>query len=256
MAIDFHAFICRSLQSKSLQLKSLDLVVADLFLHLDLLLVAMLLQLLRTALLGGVLALTAMCLGADRLDSLLLDLVTKFTANNLAVRSVGELLSLLGLSSALHFAHLLGLEVAVLLLLGLREPISELLTEPGVVWAAHLCSNHSWSFIAVLNWYRSAHSALAITIPRLHLPAIKVACLLAHHVVDHGLLVLAALTIKLDALEVIEGVNSDVESGVANPLIHDGAKLRIRVFHYSLIFHLFFQTTDQFVDVEACLLIG
>merc|ERR1719357_627897 len=197
-----------------------------------------------------------MCLGTDWLDSLFLDLVTKLTANNLAVRSVRELLRLLGLSSALHFAHLLGLEVAVLLLLGLRKPVGELLTEPGVIGAAHLCSDHSWSFIAVLNWNRSAHSALAITVPRLHLPAIKVARLLANHVVDHGLLVLAALTIKLDALEVIEGVNSDVKGSVANPLIHDGAKLRIRVLHYSLIFYLFFQTTDQFVDVEACLLIG
>ena len=37
--------------------------------------------------------------------------------------------------------YLLGLEVAVLLLLGLREPIGELLTEPGVVGAAHLCSD-------------------------------------------------------------------------------------------------------------------
>ena len=144
MAIDLNAFIGRSIQGKSLQLNSLNLVVADLFLHLHLLLVAMLLQLLRTALLGSVLALAAMCLisiksartyidkshlGADRLDSLLLDLVAKFTANNLAVRSVGEpvknrnrclvvqrfkcgsaryylLLRLLGLSSALHFAHL------------------------------------------------------------------------------------------------------------------------------------------------------
>merc|ERR1740131_268754 len=256
MAIDFYAFICRSLQSKSLQLNSLNLVVADFFLHLHLLLVAMLLQLLRTALLGGVLALAAMCLGADRLDSLLLDLVAKFAANNLAVRSVGELFRLLGLSSALHFAHLLRLEVTVLLLLGLRETVGELLTESGVVGAAHLRSDHSWSFVAILNWYRSTHSALAITVPRLHLPAIEVARLLTHHVVDHSLLVLAALTVKLDALEIVEGVNSDVEGSVANPLVHDGAKLRVGVFHYSLIFHLFFQTTDQFVDVEACLLIG
>merc|ERR1719204_1059851 len=131
-----------------------------------------------------------MCLGADWLDSLFLDLVTKFTANNLAVRSVGELL-----------------------------------TEPGVVGAAHLRSDHSWSFVAVLNWYRSTHSTLAITVPRLHFPAIEVARLLAHHVVDHGLLVLAGLTVKLDALEVIEGVNSDVEGSVANPLLHYGAKL-------------------------------
>merc|ERR1740131_385361 len=238
MAIDFYAFICRSLQSKSLQLNSLNLVVADLFLHLNLLLVAMLLQLLRTALLGSVLALAAMCLCADWLNSLLLDLVAEFTANNLAVRSVGELLRLLWLSSALHFTHLLGLEVTVLLLLGLRKPVGELLTEPGVVGAAHLCSDHSWSFIAVLNWYRSAHSVLAITLPRLHLPAIEVARLLAHHVVDHSLLVLAALTVKLDALEVIEGVNSDVKGCVANPLVHDGAELRIRVFHYSLVLHL------------------
>ena len=89
-AFDQLAFICKSSQSISLKLNSLDLVVADLFLHLHLLLVAMLLQLLRTALLGSVLALAAMCLisiksartyinkshlGADRLDSLLLDLV-------------------------------------------------------------------------------------------------------------------------------------------------------------------------------------
>merc|ERR1719357_1433596 len=197
-----------------------------------------------------------MCLGADRLDSLLLDLVTEFAAHNLTVRSVRELLRLLGLSSALHFAHLLGLEVAVLLLLRLRESVGELLTEPGVVGAAHLRSDHSWSFIAVLNWNRSAHSALAITVPRLHLPTIEVARLLTHHVVDHGLLVLAALTIKLDALEVIEGVNSDVEGCVAHPLVHDGAKLRIRVLHYSLVLHLFFQTTDQFIDVKTCLLVG
>merc|ERR1740131_116353 len=129
MAIDFNSLISRSLQSESLQLNSLNLVVADLFLHLHLLLVAMLLQLLRTALLGSVLALAAVCLGADWLDSLLLDLVAKFTANNLTVRSVGKLLRLLGLSSALHFTHLLGLEVAVLLLLRLREPVGELLTE-------------------------------------------------------------------------------------------------------------------------------
>merc|ERR1719357_1117137 len=197
-----------------------------------------------------------MCLGTDWLDSLFLDLVTKLTANNLAVRSVRELLRLLGLSSALHFAHLLGLEVAVLLLLGLRESIGELLTEPGVVRAAHLCSDHSWSLIAVLNWYRSAHSALAITVPRLHLPAIEVTCLLAHHVVDHGLLVLAALTVKLNALEVIEGVNSDVEGSVANPLVHDSAQLGVRLFYHSLIFYVFLKATDQFVDVEACLLIG
>merc|ERR1740131_630215 len=129
MAIDFECFICRSIQGKSLQLNSLNLVVADLFLHLHLLLVAMLLQLLRTAFLGSVLALAAVCLGTDWLDSLLLDLVAKFTANNLTVRSVGKLLRLLGLGSALHFTHLLGLEVAVLLLLRLREPVGELLTE-------------------------------------------------------------------------------------------------------------------------------
>ena len=41
----------------------------------------------------------------------------------------------------LSFPYLLGLEVAVLLLLGLRESIGELLTEPGVVGAAHLCSD-------------------------------------------------------------------------------------------------------------------
>ena len=62
MAIDLNAFICRSIQGKSLQLNSLNLVVADLFLHLHLLLVAMLLQLLGTALFGSVLALAAMCL--------------------------------------------------------------------------------------------------------------------------------------------------------------------------------------------------
>merc|ERR1740131_66746 len=255
MAIDFYAFICRSLQSKSLQLNSLNLVVADLFLHLNLLLVAMLLQLLRTALLGSVLALAAMCLCADWLNSLLLDLVAEFTANNLAVRSVGELLRLLWLSSALHFTHLLGLEVTVLLLLGLREPVCELLTEPGVVGAAHFCSDHSWSFVAVLNWNRSAHSVLAITLRRLNLPAIEVAGLLAHHVVDHGLLVLAGLTVKLDALEVIEGVNSDVKGSVANPLVHDSAQLGVRLFDHSLIFYVFLEATDQFVDVEACLLI-
>ena len=55
-------FICRSFHNKSLQLNSLNLVVADLFLHLHFLLVAMLLQLLGTALFGSVLALAAMCL--------------------------------------------------------------------------------------------------------------------------------------------------------------------------------------------------
>merc|ERR1719516_587196 len=216
----------------------------------------MLLQLLGTALLGSVLALAAVCLSTHWLNSLLLDLVTKFTANNLAVRSVGELFRLLGLSSALHFAHLLRLEVTVLLLLGLRETVGELLTESGVVGAAHLRSDHSWSFVAILNWYRSTHSALAITIPSLHLPAIEVASLLAHHVVDHGLLVLAALTVELDALEVVEGVNSDVESCVANPLVHDSAQLGVRLFDHGLIFYVFLETTDQFVDVETCLLIG
>ena len=60
-------------------------------------------------------------------------------------------------------SYLLGLEVAVLLLLGLREPVGELLTEPGVVGAAHFCSDLGGKMPLVRRTYKTTLTTLGVS---------------------------------------------------------------------------------------------
>ena len=75
---------------------------------------------------------------ADRLDGLLLALVTDLPGLLLAVLGVAVLLGLLGASLLLQLADLLGLKMAVLLLYREGEDVGEFLTISVDVSLAHL----------------------------------------------------------------------------------------------------------------------
>merc|ERR1719504_509783 len=104
------------LHKSFLQVLGVKLHVANLLDHHLLHLVAVLLGLLPAALHRRVAADQPLLQVTDRLDGLLLALVTDFPRLLLAVLGVAVLLGLLGASLLLQLADLLGLEVAVLLL--------------------------------------------------------------------------------------------------------------------------------------------
>merc|ERR1712150_354271 len=134
--------------SHNLEIVGGELVVADLHLGLDLLLVAVLLGLLHALLLGLVGALQAGLLLAARHDLLNLAGLADVPGHGLAVLAVAVPLGLLVPRAPLQLAHFLGLEVAVLSLLGLGVLVGHLLAEPAVVGLADLSPHLSGSLVA------------------------------------------------------------------------------------------------------------
>ena len=120
-----------------LQVRGIELHIADFLQHHLLHLVAVLLILLPALLLGIVGALKALLHVAQRLEGLLLALVTDLPGLLLAVLGVAVLLGLLGASLHFKLAYLLRLEVAVLFLHGEGEDIGELLAVPVHISLAH-----------------------------------------------------------------------------------------------------------------------
>ena len=98
---------------------------------------AVLLGLLAAALNRHVVADQSLLHVADRLDGLLLALVTDLPGLLLAVLGVAVLLGLLGASLLLQLADLLGLEVAVLLLHWEGEDVGEFLAISVDISLAH-----------------------------------------------------------------------------------------------------------------------
>merc|ERR1712150_432911 len=134
--------------SHNLEIVGGELVVSDLHLGLDLLLVAVLLGLLHALLLGHVGALQAGLLLAARHDLLNLAGLADVPGHGPAVLAVAVPLGLLVPRAPLQLAHLLGLEVAVLPLLGLGVLVGHLLAEPAVVGLADLSPHLSGGLVA------------------------------------------------------------------------------------------------------------
>merc|ERR1719504_602039 len=216
------------LHKSFLQVLGVKLHVTNLLDHHLLHLVAVLLGLLPAALHRSVAADQPLALVTDRLDGLLLALVTDLPGLLLAVLGVTVLLGLLWASLLLQLTDLLGLEVAVLLLNREGEDIGELLAISVDISLAHLDLDLSGNVIAILlRGPRADNLLLPIAIVLgSHLPlAVELHGVGAGHVVDNLLLHVAIRCLHIAALVVILGGGVDLVGGVTDPVLSCEAPL-------------------------------
>merc|ERR1719504_70485 len=243
-------FLC----NMNLQVLGVKLHVANLLDHHLLHLVAVLLGLLPAALHRRVAADQPLLKVTDRLDGLLLTLVTDFPGMLLAVLGVAVLLGLLGASLLLQLADLLGLEVTVLLLHREGEDIGELLTISVDISLAYLYLDLSWDVVTILlRGPRADNLLLPIAIVLgSHLPlAVELHGVGAGHVVDNLLLHVAVRCLHVAALVVILGGGVDLVGGVTDPVLSCEAPLDLVGLLQGLVVDGLHQVTDQLVHVEA-----
>merc|ERR1712105_546138 len=138
-----------------------------------------------------------------------------------AVLAVAVPLGLLVPRAPLQLAHLLGLEVAVLPLLGLGVLVGHLLAEPAVVGLADLSPLLSGGLVAAPpgDLVAGGEHAVALhpKVSGLLLFAVEVESVLAGDVHDGGHLVLADGGLQVGALEVVPAVLSDDVAGPCTP---------------------------------------
>merc|ERR1719504_633978 len=242
------------LQEGSLQILCIELHVANLLDHHLLHLVAVLLGLLPAALHGLVTALQALLDVTERLDRLLLALVTDLPGLLLAVLGVAVLLGLLGASLLLQLADLLGLEVAVLLLYREGEDIGELLAISVDISLAHLYLYLSRDVVAILLGSPCTDNLLlpiAIVLGG-HLPlAVELHGIGAGHIVDDLFLHVAVRCLHVAALVVILGGGVDLVGGVADPVLPCEAPLDLVGLLQGLVVDGLHQVAHQLIHVEA-----
>merc|ERR1719352_287008 len=222
------------LHKSFLQVLGVELHVANLLHHHLLHLVAVLLSLLPAALHRRVAADQPLLQVTDRLDGLLLALVTDLPGLLLAVLGVAVLLGLLGASLLLQLADLLGLKVTVLLLYREGEDIGELLPISVDISLAHLYLDLSRDVIAILLGGPCTDNLL-----------LPIAIVLGGHLhVAVGCLHVAALVVILGG-----GVN--LVGGVAYPVLPCEAPLDLVGLLQGLVVDGLHQVTDQLIHVEA-----
>merc|ERR1719504_335332 len=242
------------LHKNFLQVLGVKLHVANLLNHDLLHLVAVLLGLLPAALHGLVLADQALLDVTERVDRLLLALVTDLPGLLLAVLGVAVLLGLLRASLLLQLADLLGLEVAVLFLHWEGEDVGELLTISVDICLAHFNLDLSGDVVAILLWCpRTDNLLLAITIilGALLPLAVELHGVGAGHVVDHLLLHEAVRGLHVAALVVILGGGVYLEGGVTHPVLPSEAPLHLVGLLQGLVVDGLDQAADQLIHIEA-----
>merc|ERR1719504_505913 len=242
------------LHKNFLQVLGVKLHVANLLDHHLLHLVAVLLGLLPAALHRRVAADQPLLQVTDRLDGLLLALVTDLPGLLFTVLGVAVLFGLLGASLLLELADLLGLEVAVLLLHREGEDIGELLTISVDISLAHLYLDLSGDVVAILlRGPRADNLLLPIAIVLgSHLPlAVELHGVGAGHVVDNLLLHVAVRCLHVAALVVILGCGVDLVGGVTDPVLSCEAPLDLVGLLQGLVVDGLYQVADQLINIEA-----
>merc|ERR1719504_15785 len=242
------------LHKSFLQVLGVELHVANLLDHHLLHLVAVLLGLLPAALHGLVLADQALLDVTERVDRLLLALVTDLPGLLLAVLGVAVLLGLLGASLLLQLADLLGLEVAVLFLHWEGEDVGELLTISVDICLAHFNLDLSGDVVAILLWCpRTDNLLLAITIilGALLPLAVELHSVGAGHVVDHLLLHEAVRSLHVAALIVILSGGVYLVGGITHTVLPSEAPLDLVGLLQGLVVDGLHQVADQLIDIEA-----
>merc|ERR1719504_363430 len=243
-------FLC----NMNLQVLGVKLHVANLLDHHLLHLVAVLLGLLPAALHRRVVADQPLLQVADRLDGLLLALVTDFPGLLLAVLGVAVLLGLLRASLLLQLTDLLGLKVAVLLLHREGEDVGELLTISVNISLTHLHLDLSWDVVAVLLRCSCAHNLLLpipIILGALLPLAVELHGVGAGHIVDHLLLHVAVRGLHVAALVIILGGRVYLVGGVAHAVLPCEAPLHLVGLLQGLVVDGLNQVTHQLIHIEA-----
>merc|ERR1719482_1198568 len=237
-----------------LKVCGVELHVADFFHNHLLHLVTVLLVLILALFPGDVLAGEPLLHVTFRLDGLLFALVADLPGLLLAVLGVAVLLGLLRASLHLHFANLLWLEVAVLLLDWEGEDIGELLAVPVDIGLAHFHLDLSRNIVAILLRGPRTHDLLlsvSIVLCGLLPLAVELDCVGASDIVDCLFLHVAIGSLHVAALVVILSGGINVVSSVAHPVLASEAPLDLVSLLQRLVVHGFHQVTDQLIHVEA-----
>jgi len=239
-------------QRISLERLVAELLVADPLRGDDLLLVAVLPVRLLTSLLRLVVTARPHHLNTVRDEFLLLHGVTELPWDRCTVLSVAVTLSLPGSAPRLQPANLLGLEVAVLLLERQREGVRELLAVTLSLGPTQLITDSPRGVVAVLPGDPLAHSLLAVsTVNTLLLTTLELHGLLTSHIIEDRLGILAVLVLQVSALEVIPGVDVDLEGCIADSLLDGGTHLHHVLLLQGEVVHLLLESTHQLFNIEA-----
>jgi len=181
-----------------------------------------------------------------------LNLIADLPRDRGAVLTVAVTLCLSGPVPSLQLTDLLGLKVAILFLHRDGERVGELLAESTVHGTAHFFVDSSRRIVTILPWNLVTDRLRSIsTTSTFLLATLELYSILTSHVIQYGLLVLTIFVLKVTALEVILGVESDVICGVAEPVLDCGAHLHLVILLQCEIVNFLFKPTNQLVDVEA-----
>merc|ERR1712002_282231 len=237
-----------------LQVRCIKLHITHFLQNHSLHLVAVLLLLVPALLHWLVHALQAVLHVTERLERLLLALVTDLPGLLLAVLGVAVLLGLLRASLHLQLTDLLWLKVAILLFHGEGEDIGKLLTIPVDISLAHLNLDLSGDVVTILFRLPGADNALgsiAIVLSTLVPLAAELHGVGAGHVVDHLLLHVAIWRLEVSTLVVILGGHVYSVSGVTDSILACEASLDLVGLFQGLVMNSLHQVTNQFVHIEA-----
>merc|ERR1719312_1417137 len=240
--------------SKSLQVASIKLHVTD-FLHHNLLHLMAVLLLLVPTLLHRFVDTFLPCLHrADRLESLLLALVTDLPGLLLAVLGVAVLLSFLGASLHLQLTDLLGLEMAVLLLDREGEDVGELLAISVNISLAHLHLDLSWDIVAILRGFPRTDDTLrtvAVIFGALVPLTVELHGVRTGHIVDDLLLHVAIRGLNVRALIIVFCRHVDFVRNIADSILTSEAPLDLVSFFQGFVVNSLDQIAHQLVHIEA-----
>merc|ERR1719352_107188 len=238
----------------NLQVLGVKLHIANLLDHHLLHLVAVLLGLLPAALNRLVLADQALLDVTERLDGLLLALVTDLPGLLLAVLGVAVLLGLLGASLHLKLTDLLWLEMAVLLFYREGEDVGEFLAIPVDISLTNLNLDLTRNVIAALNRLSCTDNSLrsiAIVLGALIPLAVELHRVRAGHIVDDLLLHEAIRGLDIGALVVILGSHVNLVGGVAHSVLPSEAPLDLVSLLQCLVVDGFNQIAYKLIHVET-----
>merc|ERR1719312_1825285 len=190
----------------------------------------------------------------QRLDALLLALVTDLPGLLLAILGVAVLLGLLGASLHLQFADFLGLKMAILLLHWEGEDIGKLLAVPVHISLANLDLDLSRDVVAILGWLPVAHNtfrSVSVVLGAFVPLAVEFNRICAGNIVNHLFLHIAVRSLHVGALVVVLGGHVDLVGGVAHPVLASEAPLHLVGLLKCLVMDGLNQVANKLIHIKT-----
>merc|ERR1719342_501685 len=239
---------------KKLQIPSVEFHITN-FLKNNLLhLVAVLLVLIPASLLRLVGADQPILHNANRLQGLLLALVTDLPGLLLAVLGVAVLLGLLRSSLHLQLTDLLGLEMTVLLLNWEGEDVGELLAVPVHISLADLDLDLSGDVVAILGWFPVAHNTfgpVSVVLGALVPLAVEFNRVCAGNIINDLFLHVAVRGLHVGALVIVLGGHVDLVGRVTHPVLASEAPLHLVSLLKCLVVDGLNQVANKLVHIKT-----